>query len=57
MEDFHPISLVGGIYKIIPKILANTMKLALVISKAQKFKMPSLVGDRSWIQLYLLMNV
>jgi hypothetical protein len=36
LKDFHPISLVGGIYKIIAKILANMLKLVLekIISKS-----------------------
>jgi hypothetical protein len=37
MKDFHPISLVGGIYKIIAKVLANRLKgvLEKVISKTE----------------------
>ena len=37
LKDFHPISLVGGIYKIIAKVLANRLKTVLnkVISKSQ----------------------
>jgi hypothetical protein len=37
IKDFRPISLVGGIYKIIAKVLANKLKSVLekVISKSQ----------------------
>jgi len=36
LKDFRPISLVGGIYKIIAKVLANILKTVLekVISKS-----------------------
>ncbi|KAG2684915.1 hypothetical protein I3760_10G097900 [Carya illinoinensis] len=36
LKDFRPISLVGGIYKIIPKVLANHMSLVMekIISKS-----------------------
>jgi hypothetical protein len=36
-KDFHPISLVGSIYKIIGKTLANRLKMVLekIISKSQ----------------------
>jgi hypothetical protein len=35
IKDFHPISLVGGVYKIIAKVLANRMRRVMdrVISK------------------------
>jgi hypothetical protein len=37
VKDFRPISLVGGVYKILPKVLANKLKLVLgkIISKSQ----------------------
>jgi hypothetical protein len=37
IKDFRPISLVGGIYKIITKVLANRMRMVMdrVISKPQ----------------------
>ena len=36
LKDFHPISLVSGIYKIIAKVLANKLKIVLekIISKS-----------------------
>jgi hypothetical protein len=45
IKDFRPISLVGGIYKIITKVLANRMRMVMdrVISKPQ---MPLLKGDK-----------
>jgi hypothetical protein len=37
LEDFHPISLVGGIYKVLAKVLLNRLKVVLdkIISKSQ----------------------
>jgi hypothetical protein len=37
IKDFHPISLVGGVYKIISKVLANRLKSVLgkIISNSQ----------------------
>jgi hypothetical protein len=37
IRDFHPISLVSGIYKIIAKVLANRLKFVMehIISKTQ----------------------
>lgn len=37
IKDYHPINLVSGMYKIIPKVLANRLKVVLgkVMSKFQ----------------------
>jgi hypothetical protein len=37
IKDFHPISLVGGAYKIISKLMANRLKLVLgkIVSSSQ----------------------
>jgi hypothetical protein len=37
IKDFRPISLVGGVYKIVAKVLANKLKMVVekIISKPQ----------------------
>jgi len=53
-KDFWPFSLVGGIYKIIAKVLANRLKTALekVISKSQS----TFVKGRQILDLILIAN-
>ena len=52
IKDFQPISLVGSVYKILVKVLANRLKMVLdqLISETQ---MALWVGDKSLIQFLL----
>jgi hypothetical protein len=54
LKDFRPISLVGGIYKIIAKVLANRLKTVLekVIFKSQS----AFVKGRQILDLILIVN-
>jgi hypothetical protein len=54
IKDFHPISLVGGIYKIIAKVLANRMRRVMdrIISKPQN----AFVKCRQILDLVLIAN-
>jgi hypothetical protein len=54
IKDFHPISLVGGIYKIIAKVLANRMRKVMdkIISKPQNV----FVKGRQVLDLVLVVN-
>jgi hypothetical protein len=54
MKDFCPISLVGGLYKIIAKVLANRLKgvLEKVISKSQS----AFIKGRQILNLILIAN-
>ena len=49
IKDFRPISLVGGLYKILAKVLANRLKKVVgqVVSTS---KMRLWGDDRSWMQ-------
>ena len=54
MKDFRPISLVGGLYKWLTKVLANRLKvvLAKVISTSQN----AFVEGRQIIDVVLIVN-
>jgi hypothetical protein len=54
LKDFPPISLVGGIYKIIDEVLANRLKLVLekIISKSQN----TLIRGRQILDTVLIAN-
>lgn len=56
LKDFHPISLVSGVYKIIAKVLANRLKRA----SRRLFQGPGMLlseVEKSLILCSLLMNV
>jgi hypothetical protein len=54
IKDFRPISLVGGVYKIISKVLANRLKMVLekIISSSQNV----FIRGRQILKLVLVAN-
>jgi hypothetical protein len=52
LKDFHPISLVSGIYKIISKVLAN--RLRLVLSKIISTPQNAFVKNRQILDFVLI---
>ena len=55
IKDFQPISLVGSVYKLLSKVLANRLRLVLdkLILESQN---SLLVASRFWTRCLLLTN-
>ena len=54
LKDLRPISLEGGLYKILPKVLANRIKrvMGLIISQSQN----AFVEERQILDVVLIAN-
>ncbi|KAL8519156.1 hypothetical protein ACS0TY_010190 [Phlomoides rotata] len=54
MNDIRPISLVGGVYKIVSKLLAKRLSLVLdsIISHSQR----TFIGDRQILDNIVILN-
>jgi hypothetical protein len=56
IKDFRPISLIGGMYKIISKVLANRLK-SMLEKIVLILRLHLSRGGKYWILLWWLMNV